>query len=63
MAMSGDPEDAAVQQFQEAARKVLTRRAENAENPVERERWLPGWLKRLDTYSEPPEMTIPSENS
>ncbi|WP_341582175.1 hypothetical protein [Marinobacter metalliresistant] len=63
MAMSGDPEEAAIQQFREAARKVLTRRAENAEDPVERERWLPGWLKRLDTYSEPPEMKIPSENS
>lgn len=39
--------------FRQAAGKVLVRRAENAENPVERERWLPGWLKRIETYREP----------
>lgn len=39
--------------FREAAAKVLTRRAANAENPIERQRWLPGWLKRLETYREP----------
>ncbi|HBM49677.1 MAG TPA: hypothetical protein DD385_05970 [Marinobacter sp.] len=42
-----------LQSFREAAGRVLTRRAENAENPIERERWLPGWLKRLETYREP----------
>jgi hypothetical protein len=59
MAMSGDPEETAVQQFQEAAEKVLTRRAENAEDPIERERWLPGWLKRLQTYKEPAVFDLP----
>lgn len=39
--------------FREAAGEVLTRRALHAENPIERERWLPGWLHRLDTYREP----------
>ncbi|MBW4933591.1 hypothetical protein KZO34_02945 [Marinobacter sp. F4206] len=42
--------------FREAAGYVLKRRAENAENPIERERWLNGWLKRLETYKEPAEM-------
>lgn len=44
---------AALDQFREAAGKVLTRRAELAENPIERERWLPGWLRRLESYREP----------
>jgi len=43
-------------EFREAAGGVLTRRAENAANPVERERWLAGWLKRIETYREPVEM-------
>ncbi|MGO1502985.1 MAG: hypothetical protein ACTHWH_17070 [Marinobacter sp.] len=43
-------------QFREAAAAVLTRRAQNADNPVERERWLAGWLKRLETYKEPVNM-------
>ncbi|WP_298447783.1 hypothetical protein [uncultured Marinobacter sp.] len=43
-------------QFRKAAAQVLTRRAGNADNPVERERWLAGWLKRLDTYKEPVDM-------
>ncbi|MBU2875467.1 hypothetical protein KO508_15820 [Marinobacter salexigens] len=43
-------------QFRKAAAQVLTRRAANADNPVERERWLAGWLKRLDTYKEPVDM-------
>ncbi len=42
-----------LQQFRMAAGVVLTRRAENAPKPIERERWLPGWLKRLQTYREP----------
>ena len=45
--------DTALERFREAAGRVLTRRAENAGNPIERERWLPGWLKRLETYREP----------
>lgn len=43
-------------QFREAAAGVLTRRAQNADNPVEQERWLAGWLKRLETYKEPVKM-------
>lgn len=43
-------------QFRKAAAEVLTRRARNAEKPVEQERWLPGWLKRLETYEEPAKM-------
>ncbi|ERP95511.1 hypothetical protein Q666_06200 [Marinobacter sp. ES-1] len=42
-----------LQSFREAAGRVLARRAENAGNPIERECWLPGWLKRLETYREP----------
>ena len=51
--MEGGPDGTALQRFREAAGRVLTRRAQNAENPIERERWLPGWLKRLQTYREP----------
>lgn len=43
----------ALEQFRAAAASVLTRRAENAQNPIEREQWLKGWLKRLETYREP----------
>ncbi|WP_203300456.1 hypothetical protein [Marinobacter sediminum] len=46
----------ALMNFREAAGRVLTRRAENAENPIEKERWLSGWLKRLETYREPAQM-------
>lgn len=42
--------------FRRAAGAVLTRRANNAENPIERERWLPGWLKRIETYKQPADM-------
>ena len=47
---------AALVRFREAAARVLTRRAENAENPIEKEKWLAGWLKRLETYKEPTQM-------
>lgn len=50
------PGEGALAQFREAAAAVLTRRAQNADNPVERERWLAGWLKRLETYKEPVNM-------
>lgn len=56
--MSGPSDRSALEQFREAAATVLTRRAENAEDPIERERWLPGWLKRLETYKEPPVLKI-----
>ncbi len=54
LAMSADDQLPALARFRAAAAEVLTRRAENAANPIERERWLPGWLKRLETYREPP---------
>ncbi|MBY6070542.1 hypothetical protein KUV35_04510 [Marinobacter salsuginis] len=56
--MSGPSDRSALEQFREAAATVLTRRAENAEDPIERERWLPGWLRRLETYKEPPVLKI-----
>lgn len=43
----------ALDAFRLSAADVLTRRAKNAERDIERERWLPGWLNRLDTYREP----------
>lgn len=39
--------------FRTAAKNTLIRRAENAPRAIERERWLPGWLVRIDTYREP----------
>lgn len=57
-AMSGTPDGTVLEQFRNAAAVVLTRRANNASNPIEKERWLPGWLKRLDTYREPPESML-----
>jgi len=56
--MSESPDQSALVKFREAADTVLTRRADNAENPIERERWLPGWRKRLETYAEPPVFKI-----
>ncbi|MCA0912054.1 hypothetical protein [Marinobacter nauticus] len=53
LAMDPEPGQSTLDAFRVAAGKVLTRRARNAENPIERERWLPGWLKRLETYREP----------
>ncbi|MCH8529349.1 MAG: hypothetical protein LAT65_00730 [Saccharospirillum sp.] len=52
-AMDDQGQQPALVQFREAADQVLTRRAELAENPIERERWLPGWRNRLGTYREP----------
>ncbi len=46
---SGD----ALAAFREAAGAVLSRRAALAENSIEREQWLPGWLKRIESYQEP----------
>lgn len=43
----------ALERFRRAAAEVLTRRAQNADAPIERERWLAGWLQRLETYREP----------
>lgn len=57
------PGENALTQFREAAAVVLKRRAGNADNPVERERWLAGWLKRLKTYKEPVKMGSVSDVS
>ncbi|WP_417544361.1 hypothetical protein [Marinobacter sp.] len=53
LAMEPNPETIALERFRDAAAKVLTRRADNADDPIERTRWLKGWLKRLETYKEP----------
>lgn len=55
LAMEPKADQSALAAFREAAGRVLTRRAENAEDPIERERWLRGWLVRLQTYREPPQ--------
>lgn len=54
--MEPEPDQTSLAAFREAAGDMLTRRALNADNPIERERWLPGWLRRLDTYREPPDL-------
>jgi len=59
-AMTGSDDVSALEQFREAAAVVLARRAANAANPIERERWLAGWLKRLDSYREPTFPTQPA---
>ncbi|HET8903635.1 MAG TPA: hypothetical protein VFN16_06550 [Saccharospirillum sp.] len=51
--MSRYPERTALDAFRQAAADVLTRRAANASRAIERDRWLPGWLNRLETYREP----------
>lgn len=43
----------ALDRFRESSMRVLTQRAENAANTIEKERWLAGWLNRLETYREP----------
>jgi hypothetical protein len=55
LAMSDSADSPVLPRFRAAAAEVLTRRAHNADKPIERERWLPGWLKRLETYREPGE--------
>ncbi|NMT64590.1 hypothetical protein [Marinobacter orientalis] len=42
-----------LEHFRTAAKTTLTRRAEHAPRAIEREKWLPGWLARIDTYREP----------
>jgi hypothetical protein len=42
--------DMSIAAFVDSADRILTRRADNAPNPHELEKWLPGWRKRLNTY-------------
>lgn len=50
--MGGYDDGPALDRFRRAAAEVLTRRAHNASQVIEREKWLPGWLKRIETYRE-----------
>jgi hypothetical protein len=43
----------ALDRFRESSMRVLTQRAEHAARAIEKERWLAGWLNRLETYREP----------
>ncbi|MES2122301.1 MAG: hypothetical protein V4492_05935 [Chlamydiota bacterium] len=42
--------DNSVAAFVETAKKVLERRVANAPSEREEQRWLPGWISRLNTY-------------
>jgi hypothetical protein len=42
---------AAVKEFAEAARAILVRRVKNSPPQRGESRWLPGWLKRVNTYA------------
>lgn len=59
LAMPPPSDEPVLEQFREAADSVLTRRAELAKETREKEQWLPGWRKRLETYREPAVMPLP----
>ena len=44
---------AAVKEFAEAARTILVRRVKNSPPERRESGWLPGWLKRVNTYATP----------
>ena len=49
--MRGQPRGAAAaNEFSEAAKRVLQRRVKNAPTERRESRWLPGWMKRCETY-------------
>lgn len=50
MGEEGTDPTTALTAFRDAAGQMLTRRARNADKPIELEQWLPGWLRRLETY-------------
>lgn len=52
-AMAASADKPVLLAFRESAARVLAQRAENADRPIEKERWLRGWLNRLETYREP----------
>lgn len=63
LAMDSNMEAPTLERFREAAARVLTRRADNAGSPIEKNRWLKGWLKRLETYKEPDSVISSAEKS
>ncbi len=48
---AGEPPENAARIFAEAAARVLERRANLADQEIERSVWLPGWHKRVATYA------------
>ena len=44
-------EKRAEEEFVEAARKILRRRVDNAPSERVEDRWIAGWVKRIETYS------------
>lgn len=52
MAMNDGPGNS-VEDFARAAREVIKRRVRNAPSYRHEEKWLPGWLNRIDTYTKP----------
>lgn len=48
--MEMDGKQSTSEGFADAAAKVLIRRVHNAPPERHEERWLPGWLRRIDTY-------------
>ncbi|MDO6823496.1 hypothetical protein [Marinobacter sp. 1_MG-2023] len=63
LAMEPDPNVVTLARFREAAAQVLTTRANNADNPIEKTRWLKGWLKRLETYKQPDDVVSSAEKT
>lgn len=41
-----------VKNFAQSAKLILKKRVENSPNKKQEQKWLPGWLKRIDTYDE-----------
>ncbi|HBO92416.1 MAG: hypothetical protein CMK83_18370 [Pseudomonadales bacterium] len=52
--MNGGNAHSAHERFADAAAAVLTQRARLSGRSIEQEVWLPGWLKRIDSYRGPP---------
>jgi hypothetical protein len=48
--MPGDVEDPLLA-FAKTAKMIIERRVQNAPRERREERWLPGWLKRIDSYT------------
>jgi hypothetical protein len=48
--MSDSGEASPLSEFAASAKRVLRQRVKNAPPGRNEERWLPGWLKRIDSY-------------